>query len=164
MNCSPQTAHWSPRSTNVYPSISEVMSSAGTSLRFPQLGHRMLHRTLGSFMRMAPPPGTHANPDRLPRHLRVQLAGPPRLLRCARETAGGRTPEEPRGDARIVEEHLPSHPLGPRRLAERVRPRRVRGSRDAGERLRRSPVDGAASRVHGENHRERKTIPLEAHR
>src|SRR3989441_4331196 len=48
MNPSPQAAHRSPCSTKVYPSISEVMSSAGTSLRFPQLGHRVARLSLGS--------------------------------------------------------------------------------------------------------------------
>src|SRR2546425_2082973 len=48
MNSSPQAAHRSPCSTKVYPSISEVMSSAGTSLRFPQLGHRVVRLSLGS--------------------------------------------------------------------------------------------------------------------
>src|SRR2546426_1746614 len=48
MNSSPQAPHRSPCSTNVKPSISEVISSAGTSLRFPQLGHRVARLSLGS--------------------------------------------------------------------------------------------------------------------
>src|SRR2546426_8736969 len=48
MNSSPQAPHRSPCSTNVKPSISEVISSAGRSLRFPQLGHRVARLSLGS--------------------------------------------------------------------------------------------------------------------
>src|SRR2546426_1190034 len=48
MNSSPQAPHRSPCSTNVKPSISDVISSAGTSLRFPQLGHRVARLSLGS--------------------------------------------------------------------------------------------------------------------
>src|SRR5207249_5886065 len=40
--------HRSPCSTKVWPSISEVISSAGTSLRFPQLGQRVSRLPFGS--------------------------------------------------------------------------------------------------------------------
>src|SRR2546428_10830536 len=111
-----------------------------------------------------PPAERHARHRRLPRHLRVQLAGPSRLRRGPREAPGGRTPKEPGGDARVAEEHLPPHPLRARRVAERDRAGRLRGPRHAREGLRRSPIHGAPSRIPGENHCKGKTVPRQAHR
>src|SRR2546422_2274242 len=278
MNSSPQAPHRSPCSTNVKPSISDVISSAGTSLRFPQVGHRVARLSLGSrddedfivlgvvsdhpllvsfllnedlplslsdahdpegvtqrfpqvglipvpfshpgvpevfadvnvdpvevereqdrslsyvmnfiyikirirlenprtwrsdgpllsshrfLYQGGPPAERHAKHRRLPRHLRVQLAGPSRLRRGPREAPGGRTPKEPGGDARVAEEHLPPHPLRARRVAERDRAGRLRGPRHAREGLRRSPIHGAPSRIPGENHCKGKTVPRQAHR
>src|SRR2546430_17019713 len=72
-----------------------------------------------SFMIPALVRGAHDDGGGLPIYLRVQLAGPARLRRGPRETPARGAGQEPRSDARIVEEHLPPHPVRPRRLAER---------------------------------------------
>src|SRR6266571_8688249 len=46
----------------------------------------------------------HGHRRRLPGHLRVQLAGPPRLLRRALRTAGGGRPQESGSDLPVDEE------------------------------------------------------------
>src|SRR5688572_5167200 len=96
----------------------------------------------------------HGHSDGLPIDVRIQLARAARLLRRPREVAQGRASEKPGGDARLDEEHLPPHPLGPRWMVERDRAGSLRGSGHAREGLRRGPVDGAAPRLHGEDHRQ----------
>src|SRR5436309_8530790 len=101
-----------------------------------------------------------ANPPGFPRAVRVQLAGPPGLLRRPREAPEGGRGEGPRGDPRLDEERVLPHPHGPRRLAQRDGAGRVRGPRLPRARRRRRHQDRrGAPAVPGEDHREGGDLP-----